>query len=219
MTTALSLGDPREGYHAAVALRNRVSEHHDDGHAARDVLDAGAKLFRGSGRIVAPGVLGVDGDRVGYTELMITTGSDFAMPPVEGLAEVDPWTSDDFFVHGSELPRRRFSSAAVRSAARPRRSRLSSESQLLPREEHEIAVELQHALAEEGVVIRVGTPATRLERAGSRVRAALSDGSSVTAERVLLATGKVPRLAGLASRCSVSTPARRGSSRSTIAAG
>ena len=35
---------------------------------------------------------------------MITTGSDFAMPPVEGLAEVDPWTSDDFFVHGSELP-------------------------------------------------------------------------------------------------------------------
>ena len=73
---------------------------------------------------------------------------------------------------------------------------MSSESQLLPREEHEIAVELQHALAEEGVVIRVGTPATRLERAGSRVRAALSDGSSVTAERVLLATGKVPRLAG-----------------------
>ena len=72
--------------------RDEVSEK-DDTRQVEWVQKLGAEVVRGRARIVSPGEVEVDGRKVDYDELMISTGSVPAMPPVEGLDEVAAWTS------------------------------------------------------------------------------------------------------------------------------
>lgn len=208
----LELDPPQRAYHAAVALRNRISEHHDDSSAERGLVEAGVRLFRGRGRVIREGVVEVGGTEIGYHDLAITTGTTFATPPVEGIDQVDAWGSEDFFHTSDELPASlvvlgggpigcEVAQVANRFGAQVTIVELAP--RLLPAEEPEVATELQHALAEAGIVLRTGTAATRVETLDSvgggdgGVRMALSDGSAVTAERLLVAVGKRPQLAGL----------------------
>jgi len=61
--------------------------------------------------------------------------------------------------------------------------------------------EVRHFLASEmrkkGIDLRTGTDVLRIERDAGRLRVTLRDGSSVTADQVLYATGRVPNTAGL----------------------
>lgn len=203
----LPLDDPAAAYHAAVALRNRVAEHHSDHGAASRFLESGAALLRGRGRVTAPGVVEVtdrDGQtsEIGFTELVIATGTKAFVPPIEGIDDVDFWDSERFYTSG-ELPRSivivgggpigleiaqtcaRFDSAVTVVEMAPH---------VLPAEDAQIAEELQAALAEEGIVIHAGTAARRVERSDEGVRVTLSSGASVTAERLIVVAGKVPLL-------------------------
>lgn len=202
----LALDDDRGAYHAAVALRNRIAEHHDDTDAARSVAEAGSALYRGAGRVVEPGTVEVGETRIGYTDLVVATGSRFVVPPIEGLDGVEVWDSADFFHRSTELPRSLaiLGGGAVGCEVAQVARRFGAEAtvielaaHLLPREEQEIAFELQHAFADEGILVRAGVAATRVEPASEGVRVTLGDGSTVTAERLLVAAGMAPKLQGL----------------------
>ena len=58
----------------------------------------------GPGRVVQPGVVEVDGTRVGYRDLVLNTGSTPLVPEVPGLDAVPTWTSEQA-MSTSEQPR------------------------------------------------------------------------------------------------------------------
>src|SRR3954451_15460533 len=92
---APSLDDPAEAFSRAVERRDDVAEHRDDTSAAHDLAEAGVAIVRGSGRVVRPGVVDVDGRELAWTDLVLATGSAPVTPDVEGLDRVPTWTSDE----------------------------------------------------------------------------------------------------------------------------
>jgi pyruvate/2-oxoglutarate dehydrogenase complex dihydrolipoamide dehydrogenase (E3) component len=65
---------------------------------------------------------------------------------------------------------------------------------ILARVHEDAAALLEPVFADEGIEVRTGV---ELERADPGIRLALSDGSSVEAERLLVATGRAPNVEGL----------------------
>ncbi|MEO5918237.1 MAG: NAD(P)/FAD-dependent oxidoreductase [Candidatus Limnocylindrales bacterium] len=71
----------------------------DDASHVRSLTEAGATIWRGSGRIAERGVVEVvhDGQRhlIAATNVVIATGSTSRLPGIPGLAEVRPWTNEE----------------------------------------------------------------------------------------------------------------------------
>ena len=60
---------------------------------ARWLEEQRCAFVRGEGRVARPGVVEVDGEEIEYDRLVVATGSRPAIPPVEGLGEVEYWTN------------------------------------------------------------------------------------------------------------------------------
>src|SRR6185437_7095387 len=72
---------------AALAWRDYiVSDYHDDGEV-KWLSDRGIAVIRGVGRLAGPGAVEVDGARYTATNVVIATGSDPFVPPIDGLSE------------------------------------------------------------------------------------------------------------------------------------
>jgi len=192
-------------FRAAVRRRDEIAEHRSDAGAAREAQEAGVVLVRGRGRVVRPGVVEVGGRELGWTDLVVSTGSSPTLPPIEGLPEVPTWTSDQalsaqerpasLLVVGGGAVGCELAQAHARFGVRVVLA--DPADQLLGREETSVARALEHVLRDEGVDIRLGAQAERVQPCGTGARVHLSDGSSVEVERVLLATGRAPSTAGL----------------------
>jgi pyruvate/2-oxoglutarate dehydrogenase complex dihydrolipoamide dehydrogenase (E3) component len=94
---------------------------------------------------------------------------------------------------------------------------IEAEPCLLCDEEPFAGRELAEAMAQSGIDVRLGVRAEQVERSGAVVRPALSDGASIAAEELLVATGRRPSTMTWASRRSVSSTGER--SRSTRPSG
>ena len=197
--------DAASAWAAAVRRRDEVAEHRDDSATADRIVAAGVTLVRGWGRIVEPGVIDVDGRRIGYRDLVIGTGSTPRPAEVEGIDSVPTWSSDEA-LSAAELPASlailgggavgcelaqvyaRFGSVVTLIQRQPR---------LLPREEPGLSDLLRSALEAEGIAIRLGAQVRRAEPGGSGAVLHLADGSRLSAGRVLTAGGRAPRVAGI----------------------
>ena len=201
-----ALDDDREAFRAAVRRRDEIAEHRDDAGAAGEVEQAGVVLVRGRGTVTGPGRLEVDGRVLGWTDLVVATGSAPVVPPLPGLSEVPTWTSDEALsaqerpasllvlgggAVGCELSQvhARFGCATTLVESGP---------QLAGKEEPSIAALLADVLRGDGVDVRLETTAERFEATPDGcARVHLSDGSSVEVERVLVAVGRQPSTQGL----------------------
>ena len=199
-SSAPPLDSDDEAFRTAVARRDEVAEHRQDDGAAGELAEAGVELVRGRGRVTAPGVVTVDGRELGWTDLVVATGSAPVVPPVEGLDGVPTWTSDEalsaqerpgsLFVLGGGAVGCELSQVHARFGCRVV---LADEGeQLLGREETSIAERLAEVLRSDGVDVRLGVRLERAEAHGGGARLHLSDGSTVDVERVLVATGRTP---------------------------
>jgi dihydrolipoamide dehydrogenase len=211
-----------ETWEHAIARRDEVTGHLDDSAAAARLAEAGVHLARGTGRVVKPGVVevehggagatvggaghgGLEITRLGYTDLVIATGSEPVAPPVEGLADVPTWTSADALTW-PDLPRRLVvlgggaigcELAQVYAAFGSQVTLVEDAGQLLPAEAAFTGEILADALRRMGADVRLGSAVTRAARTAAGIQLELADGSQVDADRVLLATARRPRLAGL----------------------
>jgi dihydrolipoamide dehydrogenase len=196
--TVLQLDDDALAWQAAVARRAALAEDLDDSSAARALEGRGVALVRGHGTVPRPGVVAVGGRELGYRELVVATGSRPVVPDVEGLAAVGAWTSDDaltsperpasLLVLGGGAIGCELSQVYARFGVEV--TLVESSDQLLGEEEPRIAAAVAQLLRDDGVDVRLGTG---LRRVRPGVVAELDDGSSVTVERVLAATGRAPR--------------------------
>ncbi|MEO6205165.1 MAG: NAD(P)/FAD-dependent oxidoreductase [Mycobacteriales bacterium] len=204
-STPVELDESDAAFRTAVARRDEISDHHDDSAAAQGAQDLGVTLIRGWGKVVRPGVVCVGDREFGWTDVVLSTGSTAVRPDLPGLDQVPTWSSDEALLAterptsllvlgggavGCELAQvhARFGVAVTLVQSAP---------QLAAREEPEIAALLARALSEDGIDVRLGVKAVRFERRDGKALAHLSDGSSVSVARVLVATGRQPTTKGL----------------------
>lgn len=199
------LDEPAAAYAAAARRRDEISDHRDDMSAAQSAVDAGVTLVRGRGAVLRPGVVGVDGRELGYTDLVIATGSSAVVPKLPGLSDVPTWTSDEA-LSAAEPPESLLvlgggavgcELAQVHARFGTQVTLVESAVQLAGKEEPSIADLLATALRAGGVDVRLGTEVKRFEAVAGRARAHLSDGEPLEVDRVLVATGRRPTTGGL----------------------
>jgi dihydrolipoamide dehydrogenase len=167
-------------------------------------------VVRGTGRITAPGAvevtLAADGTTsLAYTDLVIATGCEPVAPPIEGLSDIPTWTTAQGLL-SPDLPRRLLvlgggpagcELAQIFAAFGSQVTLIEADAGLLPGEAAFAGEILAAALRRAGVEIFLGSPATKAERTPDGLTLALEDGTRIDADRLLLATGRRPRLTGL----------------------
>ena len=205
-----------ETWEHAVARRNEVTGHLDDSRFAARLADAGVTLIRGTGQVTEPGSIevtmagrgrrGQPGKTVlGYADLVIATGSEPLAPPVEGLTDVPTWTSAEA-LSSQDLPRHLIVMGAgpagceltqIYAAFGSQVTLIEAEPQLLPDEAPFAGEILSDALRRTGADLRLGSPVVKAAPLDKGLALILADGTSLEGDRILLATGRRPRLAGL----------------------
>ena len=197
--------DAVAGYRAAAQRRDEIADHRDDAEAAQELQQVGVELVRGRGRVTRPGVIEVVGRELGWTDLVIGTGSTAVVPPIDGLDAAPTWTSDQA-LSAAERPVSLFvlGGGAVGCELSQVHARFGTKvvlvdqgDQLLGREETSIARLLEQVLRDDGVDVRLGVGLDRVEPADGGALCLLSDGSRLQVERVLIATGRQPATEGL----------------------
>jgi pyruvate/2-oxoglutarate dehydrogenase complex dihydrolipoamide dehydrogenase (E3) component len=195
----------------AVARRDEVTGGLDDSGAALRLTSSGVTVIRGTGRITGPGAVAVSPaseagpTSLGYTDLVIATGCEPVAPPIEGLADIPTWTTAQGLL-SPDLPRRLLvlgggpagcELAQIFAAFGSQVTLIEADAGLLPGEAAFAGEILAAALRRAGVEIFLGSPATKAERTPDGLTLALEDGTRIDADRLLLATGRRPRLTGL----------------------
>jgi len=159
-------------------------------------------LVRGFGRVLRPGMLVVDETEIAYDRLVVATGSAPAIPPVDGLDSVEYWTNQDATsTHEVPASLAVMGGGPVGAELAQFFSRLGAKvtivergPRLLGRVHEEAGAIVAAVFREEGIDVRVGVGVERVEPG---IRLTLSDGSTVEAERLLVATGRRPHTEGL----------------------
>ena len=194
-----------ESWEHAVASRDEATNRLDDSAAAQRLTAAGVTLIRGTGRVTAPGTVTAGDTSLGYSHLVIATGSEPVAPPIEGLADIQAWTTAEA-LSCPDLPRRLIilgggpagcELSQIYATFGSQVTLVEAEDRLLPAEPAFTGEILAEALRRAGVEIRLGSAATKAERTAEGLVLALADGTRIEADRLLLATGRRPRLSGL----------------------
>jgi len=183
--------------------RDEVSEK-DDTSQVEWVQKLDAEVVRGRARIVSPGEVEVDGRKVEYDELMISTGSVPAMPHVEGLDEVAAWTSregtsaeavpESLLIIGAGAVGCELAQFYARASSKV--TLVQSGDFILPRIDREAGDLLAGLFEEEGIDIRLNARAKSVERVNGSLRLELAD-DELEASTLLVATGRLPNVEGL----------------------
>ena len=179
--------------------RDWMTSDWDDAGQLHYLEDWDCRLVRGEGVVTRPGVVEVDGQELPYDRLVLATGSRPAIPPIEGLDSIEYWTNREA-TRTHKIPRSLavMGGGPVGAELAQFFSRMGSQVTLVERGErllgrvHPDAGDLLGELfREEGIDVRSGVG---IERVEPNVTIHLSDGSTLEAERLLIATGRRPNV-------------------------
>ena len=190
---------------AVLARRDEVVHDLDDSSQLPWLDEREVTLVRGHGRL--------DGERrvrvgdealVARKAVVVATGSSATIPPVPGLAEARPWTNIEATT-AKQVPGRLFvlgggvvgvEMAQAWSSLGSRVTLVHRTGRLIEREEPFASEQVETALREAGVDIRLEIEVSRVSRNGV-VRVELDDGRSVDADEILVSIGRTPRSADI----------------------
>jgi len=177
----------------------------DDTRPAAALQANGARLFRGEGRLTDLRTVEVAGEHLtARRAVVIANGSTAAIPPIPGLDTVEFWTNRQ-----AAIPRELPASLAILGGGAigvelgQAFARLGSKvtvieagPMFLGLEEPEAGVALRPHLESEGIVLKIGDACVAVERQSSSPSSAvavhLKSGAVISADRLLIATGRRP---------------------------
>jgi pyruvate/2-oxoglutarate dehydrogenase complex dihydrolipoamide dehydrogenase (E3) component len=175
--------------------RDEAVSNWDDSRLETFLAERDIDLVRGTGRVVEPGRMRIYQQELEYDKLVIATGSVPEVPPIEGLAETDYWTSrqatetkeipDSITIIGAGPVGCELAQFFRRAGARV--VVVDMADRLLPSEDFAAGELLQDALEDEGVEFRLGVEIERVEPA---FRIHLAGEPGIRTERLLVATGR-----------------------------
>jgi pyruvate/2-oxoglutarate dehydrogenase complex dihydrolipoamide dehydrogenase (E3) component len=206
MTNGLESEMSTHEIEAALAWRDFVVSDYSDAGQEAWLAGHGIDLLRGSGRLAGPCAVEVDGARYTAEHVVLATGADPIIPPIRGLRELDGvWTSREA-TGMKAVPRRLLvlggGPVGVEMAQAVRR--LGGEvvlihrpGRVLPREAAPLGEALGEVLRRDGIELILGAHVTAARRDGGDYVLELGDSRELRGDRLLVATGRRPRVNGI----------------------
>jgi pyruvate/2-oxoglutarate dehydrogenase complex dihydrolipoamide dehydrogenase (E3) component len=191
---------------AALAWRDFMVSNWSDAGQQRWLESRGIDLLRGTGRLAGPGVVEVDGVRHTAEHVVVATGSDPVVPPIAGLRDLKGVWGTREATSMKAVPRRLLvlggGPAGVELAQVVRR--LGGEAvvvegaeRVLPHEAAPLGQALGEALRRDGIELVLGKRATQARHDGDEYVLALDGGTELRGDRLLVSTGRRPRVEGI----------------------
>jgi pyruvate/2-oxoglutarate dehydrogenase complex dihydrolipoamide dehydrogenase (E3) component len=187
----------------ALRIREDATDYWNDQVAVDRFVGKGGRFVRGEGRVVAPGQVAVGEETYEATRaIVLATGTVASIPPIEGLADVDYWTNREA-IESPQVPASLvvLGGGAIGVELGQVFARFGSEvtivealDRILALEEPESSELVAEALRGDGVRIVAGKSASSVRADGGWIVCTLADGSEVSGERLLVATGRRARL-------------------------
>jgi pyruvate/2-oxoglutarate dehydrogenase complex dihydrolipoamide dehydrogenase (E3) component len=189
---------------AALAWRDfQVSDYSDAGQV-QWAESAGIQILRGTGRLDGPGAVVVDDRRYTSEHVVVATGSDPITPPMPGLDRLDGLWHSREATGLREVPRRLLvvGTGPVGTEMAQAISRLGAHvtlvgDRILPREPEQVGDALADALRAEGIALVLGDRPSAARADGAECVLELPDGTELRGDRLLIATGRRPRVSGI----------------------
>jgi pyruvate/2-oxoglutarate dehydrogenase complex dihydrolipoamide dehydrogenase (E3) component len=191
---------------AALAWRDFMVSDYSDAGQERWLADHGIDLLRGTGRLAGPGVVEVDGVRHTAEHVVLANGADPVVPPVPGLRELDGvWTNREA-TSMKAIPSRLLilggGPVGVEMARAVRRlggeaAVIKMSERVLSREPAPLGEALVDVLRRDGIELVLSANATAARRDGDDYVLEIDDGQELRGDRLLVATGRRPRVQGI----------------------
>ena len=213
---AVSGGVRPEG---AFEWRDFMVSGYEDGAKAEYLEAKGIDVLRGPARLAGPGRLDVGGEIHSADHVVIATGSDPVIPPVPGLRELDGvWTNREATAL-TEVPRRllvlgggpvgvEMAQAIGRMGASV--ALVEGMDHVLPREPKPLGEALGAALDADGIELHFGEHATGVRREADEFVLEFAGRDELRGDRLLVATGRRPRVDELGLETVGIEPTRQG---------
>ena len=188
---------------AALAWRDFMVSNYSDAGQETWLKSKSIDLLRGKGRLAGVGAVEVNGVRHATTHVVVATGADPFIPPIPGLRELDGiWTNRE--VTGMKaVPRHllvlgggpvgvEMAQAVARFGAEV--TIIEGSDHLLGREPATLGDAVAEVLRTDGIEIVLGQHAAAARRDGDDYVVVLEDGRELRGDRLLVATGRRPRV-------------------------
>jgi pyruvate/2-oxoglutarate dehydrogenase complex dihydrolipoamide dehydrogenase (E3) component len=181
---------------------------------ARDIIDprsgeatdpferAGVRVFMQEARLLGERRVELaDGTRIEADKVVLTTGTEAAVPPIPGLADGPYWTNREA-IWGPDTPPRSLAVigtgaigiefAQIYARFGSRVTALEALPHLLPQEDEEAAASLIPSLEHDGITLLPGVEIERADHDGTGWTLTLDGEDPVLADELLVATGRRP---------------------------
>lgn len=183
-----------------------VIQEHD---SEKRFCSMGVRIMYGEPFFVDPFTIDLEGKKITSKKWVIATGSSQGIPPLEGIYDASYITNREIF-YMDELPRSvavlGAGPIAVEMAQALNRlgcsvSIIQRSGQILSKEDRDMADSVMEVLAQEGVRFCLDSSVSRLKKSGSNAEIFIKNKNGeeckITAEKVLIALGRVPNIKGL----------------------
>jgi pyruvate/2-oxoglutarate dehydrogenase complex dihydrolipoamide dehydrogenase (E3) component len=202
---AAGVPDPRLDFGPLAEYRDYMVSNHDDSERQKSYEERGVTVVKGDGAFDGPGRVRVNGRVLEAKDVIVATGSDPVIPPLEGLDESGYWTNREASsLHeipesavilgggpvGVELAQflSRYG-CAVTVVHKPDR--------LVNREDPNLCSLLAKQLTEDDITVKLGVSGDRVRKDGGRRVLTISSGEEVAGEVLIVTVGRRPRSQGL----------------------
>ncbi len=191
---------------AALAWRDFMVSNYSDAGQQRWLASRGIDLLRGTGRLAGTGVVEVDGVRHTADHVVVATGADPFVPPIPGLRDLEGVWGTREATSMKAVPRRLLvlggGPAGVEIAQIVRRLGgqaviIEGAERVLPREAETLGQALGESLRRDGIELMLGVKATAARREGDEYVLQLGGDAEARGDRLLVATGRRPRVEGI----------------------
>ncbi|GAB3157985.1 NAD(P)/FAD-dependent oxidoreductase [Amycolatopsis stemonae] len=191
---------------AALAWRDFMVSSYDDKGQQAWADGAGIEVLRGEGRLAGPHTVAVGGTEYTAGHIVVATGSAPVVPPVPGLRELPGlWTNREA-TGATEVPRRLLVLGAGPTGVEVAQAftRLGADvalvdgaDRVLPREPRALGEAVGEALRADGIALHLGQHASAAALEDGEYVLGFPDGTRLRADRLLVATGRRPRVDGI----------------------
>ena len=201
----ITSSQPTIGFKSVMGRVRSVVQEIFEAESPDTLRSEGIDVIQGEARFINPKNVSVDGREITARRYLVCTGAGPAIPPIDGLAEVDFLTYETIW-DLEELPARLavVGGGPIGCELAQVFCRLSSSVTfveaaecIMLQDEPEAAEIVAQRLKEDGVDLRVNTALQRVEKTADGVRLLLSDEVQVEVDQVLIAVGRRTQVDGI----------------------